>query len=148
MKQPNRWSCLPTAFALATGHSVQWMFDAIGHDGSEIVWPDLPEPQCRRAFHIQECIFALLPWYNVTPLSPVCQLSPDGKLILEIKNPVWMQEVFDGYGVATGMGVRNRHAVAYIGNRTTLRFKDPNGMEYDFENQYFTPETYWMISEK
>jgi hypothetical protein len=54
--QPNRWSCLPTAFAMAMNIPVGEILTYIGHDGSEIIWPDLPEPKCRRAFHPQEII--------------------------------------------------------------------------------------------
>lgn len=33
-----------------------FIFKQIGHDGSEIVWPDLKEPLCRRGFHVQELV--------------------------------------------------------------------------------------------
>ncbi len=56
LKQPNRWSCLPTAMAMITDQSVDMIINQIGHDGSEILWPDLPEPRCRRSFHIQEMV--------------------------------------------------------------------------------------------
>jgi hypothetical protein len=32
------------------------IYDYLGHDGSEIIWPDLPDPYKRRAFHIQEMV--------------------------------------------------------------------------------------------
>lgn len=54
--QPNRWSCLPTAFAMGIGIPVKQIFDYLGHDGSEIIWPEFPEPKKRKAFHIQEMI--------------------------------------------------------------------------------------------
>lgn len=54
--QPNKWSCLPTALANALRDDVRIYWDYLGHDGSEIVWPELPEPQCRRGFHIQEMV--------------------------------------------------------------------------------------------
>jgi hypothetical protein len=55
-KQPNRWSCLPTAFAIALDVDVNLFIKHIGHDGSEFIWPEMPEPMRRRAFHIQECL--------------------------------------------------------------------------------------------
>lgn len=58
--QPNPWSCLPTAFATATHIKVEDLIQKIGHDGSEIVFPKLPDPLCRRAFHPQECMKAIL----------------------------------------------------------------------------------------
>lgn len=41
---------------MAMGFSVQALIDEIGHDGSEILWPDLPEPHCRRGFIPHEFI--------------------------------------------------------------------------------------------
>jgi hypothetical protein len=55
-KQPNRWSCLPTSFAMALDISVEPFINRIGHDGSPRVWDNLPEPKCRRGFHIHGCI--------------------------------------------------------------------------------------------
>jgi len=54
--QPNNWSCMVTAFAIALGVPVDYIIKILGHDGSEIIFPDLPEPECRRGFHIQEII--------------------------------------------------------------------------------------------
>jgi hypothetical protein len=56
IRQPNRWSCLPTAFAIALDVSYDSIIKAIGHDGSKKIWPGLPEPRCRRSFHIREMI--------------------------------------------------------------------------------------------
>lgn len=39
---------------------VKTIVDAIGHDGSEIIAPQLPEPRCRRAYHIDELTVAAL----------------------------------------------------------------------------------------
>jgi hypothetical protein len=40
------------------GVSFDTIIDRIGHDGSAIAWPAQPEPLCRRAFHIQEILYA------------------------------------------------------------------------------------------
>jgi hypothetical protein len=55
-KNPNAWSCLPTAFAIALDVEVENMIAQIGHDGSEITHAGLPDPLRRRGFHPQECI--------------------------------------------------------------------------------------------
>lgn len=51
---PNWYSCLPTAFAVALGVPVRDLLTELGHDGSQVIFPDEPEPSCRRAFHVQE----------------------------------------------------------------------------------------------
>lgn len=126
---------------MATGLSLTELLERIGHDGSEILWPELPEPQCRRAFHIQECLWAVRHDFAFTPLDVSPAMTPDGVRISEIKmditNFVWQRQ-----GVALGQGIRNRHAVAFW--RT--KFYDPNGLIYDFQNQTFTPQTYWVMS--
>lgn len=53
---PNWWSCLPTAFAACFGIPVRDLIKELGHDGSEMLFPEDPEPFCRRGFHIQEFI--------------------------------------------------------------------------------------------
>jgi hypothetical protein len=55
-KNPNAWSCLPTAFASVLNVPVELVIAQIGHDGSEITHVGLPEPLKRRGFHPQECI--------------------------------------------------------------------------------------------
>ena len=48
--QPNRWSCMATAFAMALGIEVSKLIDSIGHDGSEIVEANLELEPLRRGF--------------------------------------------------------------------------------------------------
>lgn len=55
-KSPNRWSCLPTAVAIALNVTVESVISWVGHDGSEITHAGLPEPMNRRGFHQQEMI--------------------------------------------------------------------------------------------
>jgi len=58
--QSNRWDCLPTAFAMCMDILPVEIFEYLGHDGSEKLWPELEEPYCYRSFHIEEMIdFAL-----------------------------------------------------------------------------------------
>lgn len=59
-KQPNRWSCLPTAFAMCLDMPVNEFISKVGHDGSGIRFPDLKEPYNRQSFHMQEMIDACI----------------------------------------------------------------------------------------
>ncbi len=70
-QQPNRWSCMPTALAMLLDRPVEMIINQIGHDGSDKIWPDKPEPNCYRGFNIQELIrvadsygYALTPIYS------------------------------------------------------------------------------------
>lgn len=54
--QPTKWSCLPTSFAMVLGVTPKDIIDWCGHDGSEIIWPELEDPMKRRAFCLQEMV--------------------------------------------------------------------------------------------
>lgn len=54
--QPNRWTCSVTALAYLLDEDVDKIIERIGHDGSERIWPELPDPKCRRSFHPQELL--------------------------------------------------------------------------------------------
>ena len=54
--KPERWQCLVTSFAMALDMLVADVMREIGHDGGQVLWPDMPEPMCRRGFHPQELI--------------------------------------------------------------------------------------------
>ncbi len=78
-RKPESWLCLATSFAMALGISTEVFCDIAGHDGGEIVFPDLPDPLCRRGFHIMEAIFvAMRCGASVTPvqLMPVIRSTP------------------------------------------------------------------------
>ena len=60
IKQPNAWSCLPTAASILTGIPFDDIVKRIGHDGSRVVAPEKPDPWCREAFEPCELTKALL----------------------------------------------------------------------------------------
>lgn len=53
---PNRWSCLPCCFAMIMNLELQDVIKWLAHDGSEIIFPNAPEPLRRRGFHEQELL--------------------------------------------------------------------------------------------
>ena len=113
---PNRWSCLPTAFAIAIGCPIENLIKSIGHDGSEIIWPNFPEPTCRRGFHVQELIAVLYRCgYSVTPVETFSRIAPNKFThTLTIDNNETFSEVVKATrGVQTGFTDRCGHAVAY-----------------------------------
>ena len=117
------------------------MIKRIGHDGSEILWPNLPEPRCRRAFHLQECINAVQREFAVTPFELSGHLTPDGVSVFEINFSYPLLDAWTGVALGRGkMGFKCRHAVAFCAGEVY----DPNGLKYDFKIKdcpYFEPET-------
>lgn len=67
LKQPNKWSCSVTSLAMVLGCKIDYLMNIIGHDGSEVIHPDLPEPLRRRGFHLQELIDAAM-YLNYRPV--------------------------------------------------------------------------------
>jgi hypothetical protein len=60
--QPTMYSCLPACVAMLTGRPITDVYDFVGHDGSDIIYPDEPFPMCHRSFIIPEMIDCLIHW--------------------------------------------------------------------------------------
>jgi len=131
--KPNRWSCGITSLAMAMGIKLEYLIKEIGHDGGDIIFPDLDEPMCRRGFHSQELIFLARKWgWAVTPIEfgPVI-LSTSGNEIypVHLRNNQGRFEkvVRTTSGVLEGHNDRCYHAVNYR-----------HGMLYDPDGQVYT----------
>jgi hypothetical protein len=117
------WGCLPTAFCMATGIPYPEWIKAIGHDGGQIVFEYLPEPQNRRGFHPQEMIRAALSFgIGVTELQVNPVITTDGvnryPVAFEGGNVLSFSTVLRGQRAVVG-GVTNKgvgHAVAFDGD--------------------------------
>src|SRR5690606_25476948 len=125
--------------------------EAIGHDGSEAVWPHLPEPLCRRGFHIQECIrvaIAMDKWVTPFELLPATAAA-DGESDLPIYDEpqfTLFDNLVNNYtGVITGRGV-TPHAVAFENGQ----IYDPEGYTYTYSqenclNKGFVTLCAWIV---
>lgn len=141
VEQPNLWSCLPAAFATATGIPFDTLIENIGHDGSDVVFPDLPEPLCRRGFHCQELSRVLLRFGFCVASFESC---PIGYLDEEHSYDVTedlLPIMVDSIGVLCGR-VRSTgklHSVAWDGKKCY----DPSGFCHDLS--YYEIEIYYRL---
>lgn len=121
---------------------VQQIFNLMGHDGSELAWPHLKEPFCRRAFADTECVWAAykLGW-AVTMLPQVTVLTPDGSNVIEVHLANF--DFANHQGVAYGRmaGRYIRHSVAFRG---AAGYDPSTGKEFDLQNQ-FRAESYYIF---
>lgn len=167
LQTSNNWSCLPCAFAMALGISVEQLIKMIGHDGSEEPYTSLPGQKA--GFHEQECIEVCQQLgYACTPIEIVPQMKPvpDGpvravwfpseKLTADPEERNWQR--FVGHlkwtrGVITGVKINANskvvigHAVAWDG---LVHDSQGKGFVYpiDEANNYgFVPRTYWKLQE-
>ncbi len=141
-KQPNEWSCLITAFAIALNEPLEKLLDMIGHDGSEDIHPHLSIPYCKRSFHIQEII-------DVGFELGYAIIQIDLELVQSVDGNVWsagfLHQRFAQYltnyiGVLTGIGREGKpHAVAWNGHQCL----DPNGTQYNIDD--FDVDTFYLI---
>jgi len=145
--------CMPCAWAMALDMSVENLLGELGHDGSKIIFPHLPEPMCRRAFHIQEFVHvALRHGKAVTPVEmyPVLQ-SSDGRATHTLLHPknnlaVFTRLVEASRGVLEGATYRCRHMVAYDHGKVY----DPRGYVYTYtrlasEAHQFFARCIWRV---
>jgi len=140
--KPPPWSCLVQAWA----HVIQWPYwaivKAIGHDGSEIVWPDQPEPYNRRAFHPQELI------HLGDRFGFVCTTFEPQPVLISGRESCVITSLHDSFikimtnsdGVVTGLRLDHaRHAIAWVNgevvdcNQGSTRVEDLD----DFQIQAF-----------
>lgn len=146
-QQPNKWSCFPTALAMCIDVPVKDVIEAIGHDGSERWWRELPEPYCRRSFHPQEIVYAAEHFgydvveYEARPVSFPGLCSTSRYIYLESR---FFETIVQNNGILVGrsrMGSEKDHAVAWNGSMC----HDPNGHRYALH--YFDAEYFFRVAE-
>jgi len=141
-------SCLITSTAMVLNTDIKSLADMIGHDGSAVVLPLLPEPACRRGYHLQEIIdCALKLGYTVTPIEAAPYSTPDGKSEYPIDFQINNQERIFNYmhnsiGILTGLGKQWRHAMAWDGKH----IYDPRGYIYSLCDCKIIVDCFWMFN--
>lgn len=148
--KPHKWMCLATSFAMALGIPVRRFCEIAGHDGSDVVFPDLPDPLCRRGFHIMEAIFVarrlsfavtpveLFPMIGSTPMA-----GPTTEIVVPYNHPGTGNCQEDNWRyfqdlISMSTGViecttrqNRRHAVAFQFDHIF----DPDGRTFDYSRE-------------
>lgn len=154
MKKLNHWSCMAASFAYVAGIDEEHFYEIIGHDGGEIVFPTMQEPQRRRGHHIQECISAMLGLgFTVTPieyypmiLSPTPRTRENIIVSFGDNRKRFEELIKSSTGVIECRTGQSQHAVA-----NDLGFiTDPDGMGYGFDIERMAkrnlyPFRYWKV---
>lgn len=127
-------------------HSIQEVIQGIGHDGSEIIWPEKRDPLRRRGFHIQEVYhYALCSGYALIPydLAPSCAPDFSGKpYILRGQGEIVADLMSRHEGLCIGIAQSGmHHCVAW--DREMIF--DPNGTVYGVED--FMPHVFLPLLE-
>ena len=140
------WTCVAECFAKVFNVSFEELIELLGHDGSEIIWPQQKDPMCRRGFHVQEMVrVGLKLGFAVVQVESHPSVYPDPE-----EKPFYLPEVplhrfFDlAPGVVTGYDTLRgcRHALAIVGGRVF----DPAGTisrygDFEAENLFLVFKT-------
>jgi hypothetical protein len=131
-KKNERWQCLPVAFAMVLGVDQNDIYEGLCHDGGEILWDDLQEPENRRGFHIQELIrYACSKGHAVTPFEvlPILATRDGRRTPVQFINQAGEQNNLGQvlFLLEKGRGVLE--CVSAGGKRHAVAFED--GMIYD-----------------
>lgn len=146
-RQPNSWSCLPTSLAIVLDIPVAEIFEEIGHDGSEKVWPNLPEPFCRRCFHLQEIVEVA---YNNGFLSVLVEPIPQSCPPMDVQpytllgfEELVLAKMAKHKGILMGTVKTNNqgHAIAWDGKRCY----DPGGFGIERYDDRFSINSFLII---
>ncbi len=135
---------------------VKVALNLIGHDGSDLVFPGLEEPMCRRGFHSQELVeLAMMGGFWPTPYQLFPSTKSEGGCYLYTVYSSQGDERYQKFasviqttaGVLEGKGISCHHAVAYDHGRIF----DPDGREYDYtlkncEAQGFYGKRLWILT--
>ena len=125
--------CLIYSIAMVLDQTPEQVIEGIGHNGLEVVWPQLPLPICLKGVHIQEMVdYALECGYAVVEIDALPCNNPignDASLEIEVfPDPVErLTRLLPG---RKGIVCSNVHACAWDGEKVY----DPNGIIYDLLN--------------
>ncbi len=151
IKQPNSWSCMVAAAAMAFDCEIEEIIINVGHDGNEVIHYGLRPPACFKGFHIQEIVdVGLLFGFSMTLIESAPSQTPDGIHVYDITK--WglfkdNQQRFECYidgnnGILIGKARKYMHAVAF--DRDTIY--DPRGRIYNIDDCDLFLESLWIVS--
>lgn len=133
--------CMIKSLALALRKPVEELVEILGHDGSEVIWPDNPPPTCYKGFHPQELIDITIKcgrrptWIELNPsIQGTIDSFPTPIYEPHKARERWVSYVSPNSGVLIGTYSKGRHAWAKIGSI----IKDPNLPDKEFKLNDFT----------
>jgi len=141
--------CLVFSLAMLLDESPDALIEELGHDGTEVWWPDWPVPHCYRGHHIQEVIdLCLGRGIFLTPIEFYpCTASAKSP---HVSRPIWpltrasarFQDYIRGKpGLLIGQAASGGgHACAWDGHIVW----DPNGRKYPLSD--FRISECWILA--
>jgi hypothetical protein len=106
--------CVLDAFCKAANISQEELLPLLGHDGSEIVFPDLPEPSCRRGFDPREIAYALYTHKGIKIMQfdrYIERISRNGESYILDMSEQLFKLMENNSGIIIGLFINKLHAV-------------------------------------
>jgi len=145
------WNCSLTAAAMVMNEPITVLEQLIGHNGSEIIHPELGLNAQREGFHFQNIIDAAITLgFSVTliQVDPIQTATGKDEYQVNFRDFESNETRFKAYlegsiGIITGEASSGLwHAVAWDGEKCY----DPQGRIYPFEDIKIKPRLYWMFN--
>lgn len=132
--QPNKWSCTLAAFAMVSRTPIDTLEEWIGHDGSELIFPELGD-RGRRSFTAQECMMALFQYRRQTfltiELELDCVLDEEHIYTIHCPNETLQEFLVGNNAVLSGQIHGKQHSLAWCSESRILL--DPSGFRYPLD---------------
>ncbi len=147
IKGENNLDCILAAAAMVMDIDLVELKKKIGHGGHEIIFPNSPEPYCRRGFHIQEIIDQAfqLNW-SVMYIQRQFGLEPfigdDPTFIIDVHDKRLVAYLTSFPGIIAGVNGNKNHAVAWDGKM----IYDPSGRIYSLIEFNYDIQEFWAFS--
>jgi hypothetical protein len=114
--------------AMVLNETPEYLISVVGHDGSEIYFPEKPEPYNRRSFMVEEFLNHIYSdHYIAMPFPRIADYA--GRVVNLVHSPPLQHK---------GILIYGNHAVAWNGEK----IHDPVGKIYDLKTQW---DIFWMI---
>ena len=137
---------MAAAAAMAFDIQLDDLIKVIGHDGSDVL-NNLPDPGCRKGFHMQEIVDAgLALGFSLTLIEarPIQLHIGEKEHSLDrygLNEDRFMYYLNNYDGIIIGKARRYWHAVAWLDNKIL----DPQGRIYDIEKCRISIQSFWVI---
>ena len=144
IRQPNAYSCTLASAAMVFDTTTKNLIRIIGHDGSAIIFPNLPEPIRRKGFHFQEIVDAAeVLGFALIPIEAEPVQTPNGvdEYALNFPESRFYNHIFGNPGLISGMVRKYWHCIAWDGEKVY----DPNGRIYDLSDCKIDIQVFWKI---
>jgi len=133
--------CMLYAFAMAMDVDVTTLIANIGHDGTEVLWPELASPKCFRGFHITEFVYTCFRMdYAIYEFPRNLSLGYSEETEKEIK-PNFKIELDAIIRFNRGVFITANHAYAYDG----FCIHDPDKEEGKVGSELLISDVDWQV---